>query len=203
MGHLISLEDNLLGLPHLHKLLGVLALCFSLNFLAKGGLDVDAQPWLVRSTDWCKDRFGNDGKTRGVRRPLRSSDFQGGSNGDAGTKRAISIGRYFFSIAQLNATSQLIFVSDREYVLAGAYYTMVVIQITAFMMTLRKKGFMSPVGWKVVYTLLLGSTAITLVRTASSLSELCTISLVSVTFAGLRLKFSVDKFVLMAGVAAV
>lgn len=50
--------------------------------------------------------------------------------------------RYFFSIAQLNATSQLIFVSDREYVLAGAYYTMVVIQITAFMMTLRKKGFM-------------------------------------------------------------
>ena len=189
MGHLISLEDNLLGLPHLHKLLGVLALCFSLNFLAKGGLDVDAQPWLVRcalvvhttlalsafifknvqkkstvavmdqlyraqvlvftarsvgvmavvlcystnieqnngsssssssssntiilteqqqqiylrmlvvllshkATDWCKDRFGNDGKTRGVRRPLRGSDFQGGSNGDAGTKRAISIGRY-------------------------------------------------------------------------------------------------------------
>lgn len=70
--------------------------------------------------------------------------------------------RYFFSIAQLNATSQLIFVSDREYVLAGAYYTMVVIQITAFMMTLRKKGFMYVLvqaGVRVEPCLYLGATA--------------------------------------------
>ena len=114
---------------------------------------------------------------------------------------------FYFSVAQLNATSQLLYVRQREYVLLGAFWTMVqclyrrvwvhcqyyrrvrcmgawehgcsanigaygctgapesississqaVIQFTAFLMTLRKKGLLPPDAWKWAYFAMLAS----------------------------------------------
>lgn len=139
-------------------------------------------------TDLAAAKLGARPDFRGVRRPLRKGEEMGGVT--------VSAGRLFFSIAQLNATSQLLWVRNEQYVLIGAYYTMAVIQVTAFMMTLTRKGLLSTVAWKVVYTCMLLGTAIQVIQIVELL-ELLHICAVSSLFAGCRLRLGVNKYVLM------
>lgn len=79
----------------------------------------------------------------GVRRALRPYES---------SRPLVEAGRSFYSLARCNATSKMLFVTSSDYVVVGAFYTMVVIQVTAFLMTLRKNGFVPPYMWKVLYT---------------------------------------------------
>lgn len=144
------------------------------------------------AADICQKRLsGEDGGRLGVRRAMGPGDGHSRPEG-----RTLDYGRLFFSVAQLNATSQMIWVPNRRYVLIGAFMTMVVVQVTAFMQTLRKKGLLSPWMWKVVYGLMLFAVALQMVASTQPL-ELAHICAVSVCFAGLRIGGGIDKYLLM------
>ena len=136
----------------------------------------------------------------GVRRQLRSSDQADLERPWLG-QWMVAPGRLFFSVAQLNATSQLLYAASREYVLLGAFWTMGVIQYTAFLMTLRKKGLLPPSAWKLLYAAMLASVAASMVR-AVHLDELARICAVSLAFAAARLGLGLGKYPAMAAVTA-
>lgn len=143
------------------------------------------------AADLCLRRLAGAGRPGGVRREMGPGDGQSRPGG-----RVLDYGRLFFSLAQLNATSQLIWVPNTDYVLIGAFMTVVVVQVTAFLQTLRKKGLLSPSLWKVVYGLMLMAVAVQMVRCTTP-SELAHISAVSIVFAALRIGLGVNKYALM------
>eukprot|EP00039_Didymoeca_costata_P022126 m.346170 g.346170 ORF g.346170 m.346170 type:complete len:310 (-) comp28266_c0_seq1:19-948(-) len=132
-------------------------------------------------------------EVRGVRRAFSQNEKSGK---EKIYPKTMQLGRLFFSLAQCNATSQLVFVHNLVYVKVGAYFTMVVIQATAFIMTLRKKGLLSPFTWKIMYTLFLLSVAIQMFLLCS-LEEIIYICILSVIYAIARLFANINKIVLM------
>ena len=151
------------------------------------------------AADWCGGHYPDNGG--GVRRAMLRGDFKGVAErttpgGLLSSSTTVKGGRLFFAVAQCNATSQMIFSDNVAYTVVGAFYTMAVIQITAFLMTLRKKGFIEPVHWKVLYTLMLAGVAVQMVAIAD-VGELLFISALSLLYAGLRLFAGFNKYLLM------
>ena len=161
------------------------------------GADAAQRSATQRSTTHQSSSRPGEASSVGVRRPLGEAEL----TRDGLQRWMVAPGRFFFAVAQLNATSQLLFVEQRDYVILGAFYTMAVIQVTAFLMTLRKKGLLPPAKWKWLYGTMLASVAVSMVRSVS-LPELLHIIAVSLVFLVCRFGAGVGKYYGMAAVSA-
>lgn len=145
------------------------------------------------AADACERALRAPGEAHGgVRRSMRPGDGKAPPTG-----WVLDYARLFFAVAQLNATSQMVWVHNEAYVLIGAFMTLVVVQVTAFLQTLRKKGLLSPSAWKGVYAGMLLSVALQMAA-STTVGELIVILAVSAVYAGLRLSsLHANKYLLL------